>query len=165
MSALARPIIPKRVSARTIGKLIKFFQQQVDQTGEHELSATYKDIAAGSNISYAIIKEALLDLQDQGLLEIREVGGRRTANVYTYLGTLDTGGQTTAAAAAGPDRRHEILERRLAQVQAMNEQLKTELAQYRDFAQRMQTIVDSGRHYVVIVRKDRDGELGLRPSS
>lgn len=160
---MARPIVPKHVSARTIRKLIKFFQDRVKETGDPELRATYKEIAEGSGVSYAIVKRGLADLQEQGLLEIREVGGRRTANVYTFLGNLDTEAAPDGEAPDGQVRRTEILERRLAEEQARVMQLEKELSAYRDFSQRIHSVIDSGRHYVVIVRKGRRGELGINP--
>ncbi|HLS89389.1 MAG TPA: hypothetical protein VK008_07150 [Sphingobacteriaceae bacterium] len=161
---MARPIVPKHVSARTIRKLIRFFQDRVKATGDPELRATYKEIAEGSGVSYAIVKRGLADLQEQGLLEIREVGGRRTPNVYTFLGNLNAEAVPESEAADGQVRRTEILERRLAEEQARVAQLEKELAGFKDFSQRIHSVIDSGRHYVVIVRKGRRGELGINPA-
>lgn len=155
------PIMPKRVSARTLRKLMDFFQTKAEDTGSREMRSSYKDIAEGSDISYAIVKDAIADLEDQGLLEVKIIGGRRTPNRYTYLGPIEGEPVPDPGYTEAQARRAEILEGRLAETEARLKIAEEELERFRDFEDRITAAIDSGRHYVLIVRKSRQGELGL----
>lgn len=158
------PIMPKRVSARTLRKLMTFFENNAENTGNREMRSSYKDIAEGSDISYAIVKDAIADLVDQGLLEVKVIGGRRTPNRYTYLGPIAGEPAPDPGYTEAQARRAEILEGRLAEAEARLKIAEEDLANFRDFEERITTAIDSGRHYILIVRKSRQGELGLTPS-